>query len=64
MNIESRADEHLIQLISDVRARNNLLWMRLVTIAMQHAPIEAKDVLRAINANDRAVSDLLGELAK
>jgi len=38
--------------------------MRLLTMALAHAPAEARDVLRAINANDRSVSDLLAELAK
>ena len=50
--------------ITSIRARNNDLWMRLLQIALEAAPDEAKEVLRQINENDRAVSGLLGELAK
>ena len=50
--------------ITAIRARNNDLWMRLLEIALESAPDETKSVLRQINENDRAVSGLLGELAK
>lgn len=57
-------DYEIIQKLTEVRAVNNRLWMRLLRIAVEHAPTETKDVLRQINGNDRAVSDLLAELAK
>lgn len=53
-----------IGVITSVRARNNDLWMKLLEIALETAPNETKEVLRQINANDRKISDLLGELAK
>lgn len=53
-----------IQRISDVRANNNVLWMKLLELALLHAPIEAKAALRQINANDREVSELLQELTR
>ena len=54
----------LVDSIFAIRVRNNVPWKRLMEIALKHAPDETRAVLREINANDRAVSDLLGELAK
>lgn len=50
--------------MSDVRTSNNRLWMRILEIALTHAPDEAKAVLREINANDRKVGALSGKLAR
>lgn len=54
----------MIRQISDIRANNNVLWMRLLELALEHAPIDAKAALRQINTNDRAISELIGRLAK
>jgi len=54
----------IIDRIREVRSHNNIEWMRILEIALKHAPEETKKVLREINNNDRQVSDLLGELAK
>jgi hypothetical protein len=59
-----RSPEIIIMRITDIRANNNVLWMRLLEIALKHAPVDAKAALRAINDNDRAVSALLTELAQ
>lgn len=59
-----KSDISLIKRIGDIRANNNVLWMRLLELALEHAPVDAKAALREINANDRAVSVLLGELAQ
>lgn len=53
-----------IRRISDIRANNNVLWMRLLEIALEHAPVDAKAALRQINNNDREISGLLQELTK
>ena len=57
-------DRETLQAITTVRGSNNRLWMTLVEIALEYAPERTREVLKAINANDRQVSDLLGELAK
>jgi hypothetical protein len=57
-------EDEIIDTIFTLRIMNNIPWKRLMQIALKHAPDETKEVLRAINANDRAISDLLGELAK
>jgi hypothetical protein len=56
--------EDMIGLISEGRRQNNILWMSLLEIALLHAPVETKAVLRQINQNDAAISALLAELAK
>lgn len=53
-----------IQRISDIRANNNVLWMKLLELALEHAPVEAKAALRQINANDHEISSHLQELTK
>lgn len=60
----TRREAALIDEIFSVRVRNNIPWKRLIEIAMKHAPDETKAALRDINANDRAISDLMTELAK
>ena len=52
-----------IQQISDIRANNNILWMRLLSIALESSPSETKRVLKQINCNDGEISRLLGEIA-
>lgn len=56
-------DKTIIE-IREFRGVNNILWMQILEIALQHAPAETKAVLRSINANDRSVFNLLAELAK
>jgi hypothetical protein len=57
-------EQDIIDEIFAVRVRNNIPWKRLMEIALKHAPDEAREALRQINENDRAISDLLGELVK
>lgn len=52
-------DDEIIDAIRDVRARNNINWMGILKIALQHAPGETKTLLLAINEEDRAVSDFV-----
>lgn len=58
------SSDPVIEQITRVRAANNKLWMRLLDIAMIHAPEETKSVLKAINHNDRAIGLLLEDLTK
>lgn len=48
--------------IEHIRTRNNSLWMELLKIALEYAPVRTKKVLQQINENDTAVSKLLKEL--
>lgn len=61
---EAIPEQQAIDEIFAIRVQNNVPWKRLMEIALKHAPEETRAVLREINANDRKISDLLGELAK
>jgi len=47
-----------------IRTKNNVLWLRLLEIAIESAPDETKKVLREINSNDRTICELLEKLAE
>jgi predicted transcriptional regulator len=49
--------------IEKIRAKNNILWMNILRIALGAEPILTKSILHNINLNDRRISDALGRLA-
>jgi hypothetical protein len=57
-------DDKIIAAITKIRADNNKLWMRLLTLALDSSPKEAKKILKNINSNDKAVSKLIKEISK
>lgn len=63
MSLDSH-DRKIINDITFIRMTNNTFWMKIVEIALESAPQTTKLILAEINANDRKISDLLGELAK
>lgn len=63
MTIDLR-DHEIIEKITGVRMANNVLWMRLVTIALENAADETREVLRRINENDQKISGLMKDMAK
>jgi hypothetical protein len=58
-----RRDQEIIDRITTVRMTNNQLWMKLVEIALEHAPEQTRGVLRDIRSNDARISDLMKDLA-
>ncbi len=50
--------------IERVRAANNSLWMKLLRLALTHAPEEARKTLREINKNDRKIARLLRKISE
>ena len=50
--------------IAALRRRNNNLWMRIVEIALTHAPMEVKPIMKQIGEIDREVTNRWSELAK
>jgi hypothetical protein len=48
-------DDEIIDRISTIRAKNNIPWMKVVQIALRHAPEETREVLGEILANDMMV---------
>lgn len=57
-------DRNIVDRITMRRMTNNLLWMKIVEIALEHAPEQTKGVLKDINALDRDISDLVKDLAQ
>lgn len=51
-----------IEAIARIRARNNLLWMALLALAVESAPQKAKAILRKIQANDKKVTKWTGRI--
>lgn len=62
--MKERRDEEIIDRISMIRTQNNILWMRILEIALEYAPDETKRVLREIHSNDTNISDLVRDLAR
>ncbi len=60
----SDGDANALVTIASIRRSNNVLWMRLLEIALTTEPLLTKEVLRKINENDGKISELLKELAK
>lgn len=57
-------DQEILDQITMIRMRNNHLWMKIVEVALEHAPVATKTLLSQINSNDRQVNDLLGDIAQ
>ncbi len=51
-----------IDYIEMVRSSNNMLWMGIMKLALKHAPIETKELLRHIKTNDDRISEAMGRL--
>ena len=58
MNSSENSPLSIVDEIERVRRLNNVNWMNLVRIAIQHAPQSTKLVLKKIEDNDREVNRL------
>lgn len=54
----------IIGKIEEVRRINNRLWMDILRVAMNKAPVETREILTQITRNDREVSRLTELLAQ
>jgi len=52
-----------IKYIEGVRSDNNILWMDILRIALQHSPERTKMLLRRIRENDLDISEATGKIA-
>ena len=59
-----RREQDIIDEIQAIRSQNNVNWMDLLRIALAHAPLETKRILRQINQDDSTISQLLKDLGK
>jgi|GraSoiStandDraft_47_1057283.scaffolds.fasta_scaffold4651602_1 hypothetical protein len=53
----------LLDEIEEARARNNVVWMDIVRLAMLARPEVTKTLLLKINENDKFISEKLGQIA-
>ena len=60
----NQRDQAILDEVTRIRMQNNVLWMKIVEIALVSAEDTTKIVLRQINSNDRNISDLLKDLAQ
>ncbi len=51
-----------IDYIESVRSSNNMLWMRILKIALKYSPAETKELLRDIKTNDDRISEATGRI--
>lgn len=56
-------DEELVDRIQFIRAKNNVLWMDIMRVALKYAPERTKETLKAIKDNDLEISRLTGAIA-
>ena len=54
--------DRIIDQVQAMRSKNNRLWMDLLRLASKYAPQKTTEVLKKINANDKKISSLLGEI--
>jgi len=57
------SDKMLLDRVFEIRRQNNIPWRRLMELALQHAPEEAKAALREIADNDVQVAAGIRDLA-
>ena len=53
-----------IHKVQKIRAKNNVNWMNILRLAFKHAPREAGNLMKKINADDKKISKLLNKLSK
>jgi len=57
-------DATLISAITSIREKNNRAWMGILTLALEHAPEDARKLIRGITDNDRMISELTAKLGE
>ena len=62
----NKNEKHMevIDKIEKVRMSNNVNWMDVLRLAFNHAPEEAKNLVKKINKSDTEISSLLKELTE
>lgn len=52
----------ILRSVTYLRARNNLLWMGIVRLAIKAKPKATRRLIAQISANDREITKWLGKL--
>ncbi len=67
MEDKDKKIKHYLKIIDDiekVRTRNNVNWMDILRLAFIHAPEDAKELMKKINAEDNEISELFKKLTQ
>lgn len=62
MSRNKTKDRLILSNITEIRAKNNFLWMSILALAIEARPKKAKKLVREITENDRKVSKWLSKL--
>ena len=54
----------IIDQISSARKKNNVNWMKLLKLAIRHAPVETSKIMKEINSSDKKISNLFKKIEK
>tara|TARA_B100000780_G_C20959329_1_gene382870 strand:+ start:571 stop:765 length:195 start_codon:yes stop_codon:yes gene_type:complete len=54
----------IINKIQLLRKKNNVNWMDILRLAMKHAPIETKKILKNVNNYDKKISNEVSSITK
>ena len=52
-----------IDQIEKVRSKNNINWMDIIRLAVNHAPDETLKVIKKINSQDKKISKLFKKIS-
>ena len=52
-----------IDQIEKVRSKNNINWMYIIRLAVNHAPDETLKVIKKINSQDKKISKLFKKIS-
>ena len=60
--LKKRNSVQIIKIVERIRRRNNVLWMKLLILAVTTKPRKAKGIVQEIVANDRKVIQWMARL--
>lgn len=56
MAVNGRSEDDMLDNVTEIRVRNNDLWMGILAIALKADPGHTKELIRAIAKNDAAIT--------
>lgn len=56
MAVNGRSEEDMLDSVTQIRVRNNDLWMGILAIALKADPETTKELIKAIAKNDAAIT--------
>ncbi len=56
MAINGKSEEDMLDHVTEIRVRNNDLWMGILAIALKADPKHTKKLIKAIAENDAAIT--------